>query len=74
MSTMLTAVISSVTGTIFGVIGFGVVKSFITAQDQSAWSAAEISIIVSAVPIGLALGAFVIAFMSLTVIGKRAGG
>ena len=140
MSSILTTAISSVTGAVFGIIGFVIVKSFVGAFNVSsfcavvitksggtqtkanaancvgsptngadaigkfggestaaafqklfnpdlpaiastleywskvqpgAWSSAEASIIVSAVPIGLALGAFIISFMSLTMISKR---
>lgn len=62
----LNAIISGVIASIFGVVGFAVVKSFVSAQDTSTWSAAEVSIVVTAVPIGIALLAFLAAFGGLS--------
>ncbi|KKN55150.1 hypothetical protein LCGC14_0585220 [marine sediment metagenome] len=64
------AVIAGVVASIFGVVGFAVVKAFVGAQDTASWSAAELSIIVTAVPIGVALMAFLAAFGGLSAIHR----
>ena len=65
------SIFSAVAGTIFGVVGFVVVKTFIVAQGPGSWSTAERSIIEVAVPIGLALVTFIVAFGAVTKMGGK---
>ncbi len=60
------AILSGVVAAIFGVVGFSVVKDFVGAQSTGSWSSAERSIVVTAVPIGLALMTFVMVFAGLS--------
>lgn len=66
----INAIIAGVIASIFGVVGFAVVKAFVGAQDTSTWSAAEQSIVVTAVPIGIALMAFLAAFGGLSAVRR----
>lgn len=61
-----TIVISSVFAALMGVIGFSVLKSFITGQDTSTWSAAERAIISDAVPVGIGMLTFIILMAGIT--------
>lgn len=61
-----TAILSGVIAGIFGVVGFAVVKDFTGSQNTSSWSAAEISIIVTAVPVAIALMTFVLVFAGIS--------
>ncbi len=65
------AILSGVVAAIFGTVGFAVTKDFVGSQDTASWSAAERSLIVTAVPVGIALMTFVILFAGL---GRARGG
>ena len=67
----ISAVFNAIVASIFGVVGFAVVKEFLRAQDQSNWSAAEVAILNTATPIALALITFVLAFSGVSALRGR---
>lgn len=64
----LATIVGAVVVAIFGTVGFSVTKDFVTSQDTSGWSAAEVSIVDTAIPIAIALLAFVGAFAGVMAI------
>lgn len=67
------AILSGVIAAIFGVVGFSVVKDFVAAQTTGSWSAAERSVMVTAVPIAIALMTFVLVFSGVTAVRGARG-
>lgn len=66
MNTLVNASVSSVVGVLLGVISFVIVRAFLDAQDTSSWTSAEASIMLTAVPVAVALVTLVAAFAGLT--------
>ena len=60
------AVISAVFAALMGVIGFGVLRSFVDGQDTASWSAAERAIVSNAVPVGIGLLTFIVLMAGIT--------
>jgi len=58
--------VSTLASLIVAVVVFGVLKVFLAAQDSSTWSASEQTIMLTAVPIAVAIGVLLMAFGSLT--------
>ena len=61
---MVEAVVSAMVGALVGVIAFVVIKSLVSAQDQTDWSAAEIAIM-EVIPIAIGILVLIGVFKAL---------
>lgn len=62
----LDAIISAMVGALVGVIAFVVIKTYVTAQDTTGWTASDTAII-GIIPTGIGILVLVGIFTSLTV-------